>query len=275
MKEFIIYTDGSANSMNNGGSACIIQDVENLQNYNLMCSFGESTNNQAELFATFLGYEFINQFLYQQSEEAVDTKEVMVTIVSDSQYVLASSTKFIYDWQKDGKFDRGEVKNQHFWEAFLDLKRSYQLYPEHVKGHKGHGENEKCDHASGWCRENHEKNFASGTFIELEYPKKRKQKKRKREYWFYMNLDSVFKILRDGTGEEYAQSFGETIAASLVFENPKLLTMEERLVNDMAHKLYEAAALGTKYKHLLQGEKVLELVNKVSELYVELEEESA
>ena len=270
MREFIIYTDGSATSMSNGGSACIVQDVENLQNYNLMASYRESTNNQAELFATFLGYEFIKQFVESNPKE---TNEVMVTVVSDSEYVLAGSTQYVYKWLNEGKFDSGEVKNPEFWKAFLKIKGDFKIYPEHIKGHKGHGENEKCDYASGWCRKNHEKGFMTETFVELQYPKKRKQKVPKTEFWFYMNLDEAFQLLKDGDLESSISLIDKAVAKSLVFENPKMLTLEERLIEDMAHKIYEAAALGTKYKHQLKKEKCLEYVERVTQLYIDLEQE--
>lgn len=257
MKEFIIYTDGSANSASSGGSACIVQDQETMQNYYLLASFGKSTNNQAELFATFLGYAFLRILN--------DGKPTIVKIVSDSQYVLAGSTKYIKRWVEEGTLNAGEIANKAFWVAFLVLTKDLYLDPEHVRGHRGHGENEKCDAASGWARKNHGCGFSSGNLIEIRYPKKRKDKRIKKDMWFYLDLESVFGILRDETSEDPIMPLYHKINSFLT--NPDklpIITTEDRVFDEMVCKLEEAVSLAHKYSN--NEGRILSFKSKVEDL---------
>ena len=257
MKEFLIFTDGSANSSNSGGSACIIHDTSDLRNYYLLSSFGHSTNNQAELFATFLGYVFIKIFN--------NGNPALVSIVSDSQYTLGGSTKYIKKWLKDGALDDpySEIANKPFWKYFLNISSNLSLDPQHVRGHQGHGENEKCDEASGWARKNHSK-IETGSFVEIRYPKTRASKEIRFDWWFYLNLEEIFASICNSNYPTVMPLYTEVnryFSASIAEDS---ITTEDRVYEEMLRKVKEAITLAKKYTH--SDDRILELSDNLRDI---------
>lgn len=73
-----------------------------------------------------------------------------VTLYADSSYVLQGMQKWMIGWKSRGwKRKDGSklvpVKNVELWMRLDKLMQRHQIEFEHVKGHSGHLENERCD----------------------------------------------------------------------------------------------------------------------------------
>jgi ribonuclease HI len=184
--DFTIYTDGSANGKERGGSACIVENHKTQRRYHLLGAFGSSTNNQSEIFATLLGYALVKIIS--------PTQPVVAHLISDSEYVLNSSTKYIHDWSDQGKLDdpsaAAGIKNHGFWKVFLELTKNVMLIGTHVKSHSGHLENTKCDYAAGWARKNIIDQRHSGGHIEIA--KTCRKDIVFKNFWYYVDFSQVF-----------------------------------------------------------------------------------
>jgi ribonuclease HI len=125
-----IYTDGS--SMGNpgpGGYGVVLMAgphrKELSQGYRL------TTNNRMELLAVIVGLE------------ALKNPQSVVTIYTDSQYVVNSvEKKWVFGWEK--KNFQGK-KNADLWQRFLKVYRCHIVTFRWVRGHAGNRENEHCD----------------------------------------------------------------------------------------------------------------------------------
>lgn len=135
-----IYTDGAArgNPDGPGGYGTILSyidstGVEHIREYS--GGYKKTTNNRMELMAAIVGLEAL-------------TKPCMVTLYSDSQYVVKAFNEHWLDgWIKKG-WKRGKnepVKNVDLWKRLLKAKEQHQVTFCWVKGHDGHPQNERCD----------------------------------------------------------------------------------------------------------------------------------
>ena len=70
-----------------------------------------------------------------------------VVLYSDSKYLVdAFSEGWVYSWREHGwKRGKDELKNPDLWARLYDLTRTHEVTFEWVKGHNGHGYNERCD----------------------------------------------------------------------------------------------------------------------------------
>jgi len=73
-----------------------------------------------------------------------------VRLVSDSEYVLRGLTEWMAGWIRNGwrrgsKANAPPVKNDDLWKELHDLTKRHHMTYEHVRGHTGHPENERCD----------------------------------------------------------------------------------------------------------------------------------
>ena len=73
-----------------------------------------------------------------------------VTLFADSTYVGQGLTSWMADWKRRGwKRKDGSklvpIKNQELWQRLDELLQTHKLVFQHVKGHAGHIENERCD----------------------------------------------------------------------------------------------------------------------------------
>ena len=97
----------------------------------------DSTNNKMELTAVIRGLEALS--------EACE-----VTLYADSSYVLQGMSSWMAGWKQRGwKRKDGSrlvpVKNVELWKRLDELMQLHKVHYEHVKGHAGHLENERCD----------------------------------------------------------------------------------------------------------------------------------
>jgi len=74
-------------------------------------------------------------------------KTSVVTIVTDSKYVLTGITEWIHNWKKKGwKNSKKEaVANRELWEELDKLNANHQVTWQWVKGHSGDEGNDRAD----------------------------------------------------------------------------------------------------------------------------------
>lgn len=140
---FVLYTDGAC--QNNG-----TPDALGGWAYLLEChcngrvtwhegsygGFPQSTNNQMELEAVFRG-------LCRVPDNA------MVTVVSDSRYVVDMANQNVARWAREDYFSQPRrdpnLKNEFRWAQITEQARRLNCSFEWVEGHAGHPANEWCD----------------------------------------------------------------------------------------------------------------------------------
>jgi ribonuclease HI len=97
----------------------------------------QTTNNRMELTAVIEGLKALN-------------KPSSVQLMSDSKYVLQGLTEWMPNWKRNG-WKRKEggrlrpVQNVDLWQDLDDLASLHHITVQHVLGHQGHPENERCD----------------------------------------------------------------------------------------------------------------------------------
>ena len=133
MKHVEIYTDGACrgNPGRGGWGAILVYGK-----YEKEMSGGEplTTNNRMELMAAIEGLSALKE-------------PCKVTLYSDSKYLVdAFNEGWVYGWREKGwKRGKDELKNPDLWAKLYDLVKSHEVTFEWVKGHNGHGYNERCD----------------------------------------------------------------------------------------------------------------------------------
>jgi len=94
----------------------------------------DTTNNRMELTAVI---EALRQL----------TRPCLITVTTDSQYVVKGMTEWIAGWQRNGwrNSKKEQVLNRDLWESLLEASRQHSITWKWVRGHDGHAENERCD----------------------------------------------------------------------------------------------------------------------------------
>ncbi|MGM9320537.1 ribonuclease HI [Deinococcus aquaticus] len=129
-----LYSDGACDTQaGHGGWATIL----NCKGKELVLSGHEegTTNNRMELRGLLEGLNVLKRPCH-------------VTVVTDSQYLRKAFTDgWILNWQRNGwkTAAKDPVKNQDLWEELIAHARTHALTFVWVKGHAGHGENERVD----------------------------------------------------------------------------------------------------------------------------------
>ncbi len=133
MKEVKIYTDGACrgNPGRGGWGAILVYGVHERE---LSGGERETTNNRMELMAAISGLEALRE-------------SCAVTLFSDSRYLVDAFEKgWVEQWRAHGwRRGREELKNPDLWERLYALVSKHEVKFEWVKGHNGHGYNERCD----------------------------------------------------------------------------------------------------------------------------------
>ena len=125
-----IYTDGSSRGNPGPGGYGTVMKYKQHR-LELSEGFRKTTNNRMELLAVIKGLE------------ALKIPNQIVTIYSDSKYVVDSVTKgWLWSWEK--KNYKGK-KNADLWKLFIPLFNKHKVTFVWVKGHAGNIENERCD----------------------------------------------------------------------------------------------------------------------------------
>ena len=125
-----IYTDGSSLGNPGAGGYGVVL-ISGQHRKELSQGFRLTTNNRMELMAVIAGLE------------ALKTPQCVVTVYSDSQYVVNSvEKKWVFNWERVGF--KGK-KNADLWKRLLKVHRQHTVRFEWMKGHSGNKENERCD----------------------------------------------------------------------------------------------------------------------------------
>jgi ribonuclease HI len=142
MKHIKLYTDGacSGNPGPGGYGVVLLYDSHRKE---LSGGFRRTTNNRMEILAAITGLEALKEPCH-------------VTLYSDSQYLVNAVEKgWAPRWQTNGWMRNKKEKavNPDLWERLLELCQIHKVRFEWLRGHAGHGENERCDElATGAAR---------------------------------------------------------------------------------------------------------------------------
>ena len=134
--DVILYTDGACSgNPGPGGWAAILVHPGTGTRKKISGGQRDTTNNRMELQAAIEGLRLLKP-----------DRRWRVHLVSDSEYVLNGLTQWITGWIAKG-WRRGKepVKNVDLWKALYELSQQNDMTYEHVRGHRGHPENEECD----------------------------------------------------------------------------------------------------------------------------------
>ena len=138
--DVILYTDGACSgNPGPGGWAAILKHPATGKYKELSGADPQTTNNRMEMTAVIEGLSTLS-----------DSKRWRVHLVCDSEYVINGLTQWINgwianNWRRGKKTGAPPVKNVDLWQALHALAESNDLSYEHVRGHSGHPENERCD----------------------------------------------------------------------------------------------------------------------------------
>jgi len=128
-----LFTDGacSGNPGPGGWGAILRQGARERE-----LSGGEAatTNNRMEITAVIEGLKALK-------------KTSVVTIHTDSRYVMDGAEKWLKGWKVKGwkTADKQPVKNEDLWRALDAEMARHQITWKWVRGHTGHVENERAD----------------------------------------------------------------------------------------------------------------------------------
>jgi ribonuclease HI len=136
--EVLIYTDGGCSgNPGPGGWAYVMRHVPTGREKEGFGAEMETTNNRMELQAVIEGLLALK-------------RPARVKVVTDSSYVKNGMESWIEGWKARNwmrKTSNGlkPVKNVDLWQKLDRVRQIHDVTFEHVKGHSGHPENERCD----------------------------------------------------------------------------------------------------------------------------------
>lgn len=137
----LIYTDGaSRGNPGPGGYGAILMWGDKRKE--LSAGYRLTTNNRMELLAVITALE------------ALKTKNIPVTIYTDSQYVVNSvEKKWLDGWIKTDF--KGGKKNKDLWLRYYKLSRDFEIKFVWVKGHAENTFNNRCDELATTAADGH------------------------------------------------------------------------------------------------------------------------
>ncbi len=136
--EVVLFTDGACSgNPGPGGWAYILRHLPTGKTREASGAVWETTNNQMELQAVIEGLKALK-------------RPAEVRVVTDSSYVAKGMMEWSPRWKAKGwkrktKDGYEPVKNLEFWRTLDELMQVHAVVLEHVRGHAGHPENERCD----------------------------------------------------------------------------------------------------------------------------------
>ena len=129
----VIHTDGACSgNPGPGGWGAILQF--NGYERELFGGAPDTTNNRMELTAAIEALSALKRPSH-------------VELHTDSQYLRQGITQWIRGWKRNGwrTADRKPVKNIELWQALEALIERHKVDWRWVRGHSGHGLNERAD----------------------------------------------------------------------------------------------------------------------------------
>lgn len=128
-----IYTDGACRGNPGPGGWGVYLSCQGRQK-ELWGGEAHTTNNRMELLAAIKALEAL-------------TKDSVVDLYTDSNYVRQGITSWIKNWKRNGwrTAAKQPVKNADLWQELDELSTKHQVNWHWVKGHAGILGNEKAD----------------------------------------------------------------------------------------------------------------------------------
>ena len=136
--EVQLFSDGACSgNPGPGGWAFILRHAASGKEMESSGGERDTTNNRMEMMAVIRGLEALK-------------RETRVEVVSDSIYVGKGLSEWLPKWKANGwKRREGnqlkEIKNVDLWRQLDALLLKHKVRFTHVRGHRGHVENERCD----------------------------------------------------------------------------------------------------------------------------------
>jgi len=136
--EVQLFTDGACSgNPGPGGWAFILRHPATGKELESSGGERETTNNRMEMTAVIRGLEALK-------------RPTRVEIISDSIYVGKGFSEWMPKWKRnDWRRREGNklkpIKNEELWRQMDALLSMHQVRFTHVRGHRGHPENERCD----------------------------------------------------------------------------------------------------------------------------------
>lgn len=134
MKKVDLFTDGACSgNPGPGGWGALLRYGKHEKE--LSGGEPQTTNNRMEMMAVIEGLRAVKQ------------PRCLVTVHTDSQYVMKGVTEYLSGWKKRGwkTSDKKEVKNIDLWQILDELLPIHKVEWVWVRGHSGHPENERVD----------------------------------------------------------------------------------------------------------------------------------
>jgi ribonuclease HI len=138
--EVLLFTDGACSgNPGRGGWAFILKHPASGKVKEVSGYEPETTNNRMELMAVIQGLG------------ALTRPDVLVEVLTDSEYVRKGMLEWMAGWKKNGwkRKERGKtvpLKNDDLWKQLDELKANHpRMKLTRVAGHSGHPENDRCD----------------------------------------------------------------------------------------------------------------------------------
>ena len=134
----VLFTDGGCSgNPGPGGWAFVLKHPASGKEMERSGSEKETTNNRMEMMAVIQGLSALKQ-------------SSQVQLCSDSVYVGKGLLEWMPKWKANG-WKRREGKtlkpviNEDLWKQLDALLSKHKVTFQHVRGHSGHPENERCD----------------------------------------------------------------------------------------------------------------------------------
>lgn len=133
-----LFTDGACSgNPGPGGWAYVLRHVGTGKEKEGSGAEEHTTNNRMELLAVIEGLSALK-------------RPCQVTLFLDSQYVQQGLESWMAGWKRNGwkRREKGQlkpVKNDDLWKRLDELIQIHDMSYQHVAGHSGHAENERCD----------------------------------------------------------------------------------------------------------------------------------
>lgn len=152
MSNITVFTDGSSkgNPGPGGWGAIVVSDkeIKEFGGYEKM-----TTNNRMELTGAI------------EALKSIDSNKSagLITLYSDSQYVIKGMTEWIDGWQKKNwkNSQKKPVMNRDLWEKLLEVSAGKKIDWKYVKGHAENPGNNRCDEIATGFAENDSLNAAN------------------------------------------------------------------------------------------------------------------
>jgi ribonuclease HI len=140
-----IFADGACSGNPGPGGYAAILRYRGIEKEISGCE-KRTTNNRMELTAVIEALRLIK-------------RPSRIRVTTDSEYVVKGMTQWIPQWIRKNWINAAKkpVLNRNLWETLLELSRPHKVEWAWIRGHAGHGDNERCDRlareAIRQCRE--------------------------------------------------------------------------------------------------------------------------